>query len=120
MIPYSGNVIDALGLTILPSKLTKLIEKFFTNLVEERINNKSGRQKDFVNLMVDNEISESESSKSTKGLTRNEIIAQLFVFFFAGYETTATSVSATILYMLRNPHYIQKIREEADSLNGIV
>ena len=27
----------------------------------------------------------------SKGITPNEIIAQLFILFFAGYETTATT-----------------------------
>ena len=50
---------------------------------------------------------------SSRGLTPNEILGNLFIFFFAGYETTATTVAANLLYMLRNPQYIEKVRGEA-------
>ena len=47
------------------------------------------------------------------------MIGQLFVFFVAGYETTASTVSNNLLLMLRNPKYIQKLREEADRVEVV-
>ena len=44
------------------------------------------------------------------------MISQTFIFFVAGYETTATSVAATIWMLLKNPSYVQKIRDEANKV----
>ena len=49
-------------------------------------------------------------------MTKDEIISQTFIFFVAGFETTATTLTAAVHLLLQNPDYIQKIREEADSV----
>ena len=47
-------------------------------------------------------------------MTNNEIIAQSFIFFLAGYETTATTITAAIWLLMKNPGYIERMREEAN------
>ena len=47
-------------------------------------------------------------------MTNNEIIAQTFIFFLAGYETTATTITASIWLLMKNPGYVERIREEAN------
>ena len=42
------------------------------------------------------------------------MIAQLFVFFLAGYETTATTVTVILNFLAKHPQYIEKIRKEAE------
>ena len=42
------------------------------------------------------------------------MIAQLFIFFLAGYETTATTVTVILNFLARHPKYIEKIRKEAE------
>ena len=65
---------------------------------------------------VQNQIDEKTAKTSTRGMTQDEIISQTFIFFVAGFETTATTLTAAIYLLLQNPDYIQKIREEADSV----
>ena len=43
----------------------------------------------------------------------NEIPFQLFIFFIAGYETTATAVTVVLKLLAENPKYVEKIRKEA-------
>ena len=50
-------------------------------------------------------------------MATDEMISQTFIFFVAGYETTATSVAATIWMLLKNPSYVQKIRDEANKVD---
>ena len=57
---------------------------------------------------------------TTKGLTNAEIICQTFIFFLAGYETTATTITAAMWQLLKNPMYIDKIRQEATKLQTAV
>ena len=42
------------------------------------------------------------------------MIAQLFIFFVAGYETTATTVTVILNFLAKHPQYIEKIRKEAE------
>ena len=46
-------------------------------------------------------------------MSETEMIAQLFVFFLAGYETTATTVTVILNFLAKHPQYIEKIRKEA-------
>ena len=41
---------------------------------------------------------------------------QLFVFFVAGYETTANTVTSIMYFLAKNPQYIEKLRKEADEI----
>ena len=65
---------------------------------------------------VQNQIDEKTAKTSTRGMTQDEIISQTFIFFVAGFETTATTLTAAIYLLLQNPDYIQRIRKEADSV----
>ena len=47
-------------------------------------------------------------------MSENEMIAQLFIFFIAGYETTATTVTVILDFLAKYPQYIEKIRKEAE------
>jgi len=115
VIPYGGNIMDALGVTSFDTRCLNFFEKFCRDVLNQRKQNKGGRGKDFLNLMLNSEITEKEAIDATKGLTMNEIIGQLFVFFVAGYETTASTVTNSLLYLVRHPKYMEKIREEADN-----
>ena len=47
-------------------------------------------------------------------MSENEMIAQLFIFFLAGYETTATTITAILNFVAKHPQYIEKLRKEAE------
>ena len=75
-----------------------------------------GRKTDFINIMLRSEIAEVAKKTATKGLTQNEMIAQLFIFFAAGYGTSTTAISVVLFYLAKNPQYIKEIRKEAENL----
>ena len=45
---------------------------------------------------------------------------QLFVFFVAGYETTANTMTSILYFLAKNPQYIEKLRQEADEFEAKV
>ena len=51
MIPNGGNIYDALGITIFDTKSQNFYINFAKNLINQRSDVTSGRQKDFLNLM---------------------------------------------------------------------
>ncbi|PVD38376.1 hypothetical protein C0Q70_00990 [Pomacea canaliculata] len=73
------------------------------------------KQTDFLQLLVNAEASEDfvdTAADNGKCLTHNEIIAQMMIFFLAGYETTATTLQYTIYNLALYPDVQQKIVDE--------
>ena len=75
-----------------------------------------GRKTDFINIMLRSEIDEIAKNTASKGITQNEMIAQLFIFFAAGYGTTTTAISVVLFYLAKYPKYISEIRKEAKNV----
>lgn len=65
--------------------------------------------------LLTNLINASEAEKANKqsiGLTDEELLGNMFVFTVAGYETTANTAAAAIVYLARYPKYQAWLREE--------
>ena len=117
MIPYGGEILDAMGLCIWPKSGMKFFENFCTQILKERKNQPDGgRKTDLINIMLRSEIDEIAKKNATKGITQNEMMAQLFIFFAAGYGTTTTAISVVLFYLAKNPKYINEIRKEAENI----
>jgi len=66
---------------------------------------------------------EFSQTSGEKTLSENEILAQALVFFLAGYETTATTLSFCTYELALNPDIQQKLYEEIMSSldsNGVI
>lgn len=48
-------------------------------------------------------------------LTKNEVIAQCILFFIAGYETTASTLSYLLIELANNPSVQDRLAEEIDT-----
>lgn len=114
----------------------KDVSDFFMKIVKETIEYRevSGhRRNDFMQLLIDMKKEEtlttSDSNKDTKdindinSLTFEEIAAQAFVFFFAGFETSSTTLTFTLHLLAHNQHIQNKARESIRNVlikhNGI-
>ncbi|KAJ6636470.1 putative cytochrome P450 6a14 [Pseudolycoriella hygida] len=133
-------------LGILAFFVPKVIEKFKVRQIDEEINDfifsvvkqtldlrekggKAGERKDFMQLMIQlknqgyvsvdkNEENEVESQKSSepKKLNFEEIAAQAFVFFVAGFETSSSTMNFCMYELSKNADAQRKVHEELDSL----
>ncbi|KAH8358421.1 hypothetical protein KR093_000051, partial [Drosophila rubida] len=56
--------------------------------------------------------SAESSSKFLKTMSKDNIAAQLFLFFVAGYETSAATASFTLYELMQNPDVLVKLRED--------
>ncbi|KJZ79493.1 hypothetical protein HIM_00962 [Hirsutella minnesotensis 3608] len=79
--------------------------QFAASFVDGRLAPGSKRGKDMIQAFIDN------------GLTREELMQEVFVETVAGSDTTATAVRSTLLCLLGNPTALFKLRKEID--NGI-
>lgn len=61
---------------------------------------------------------ETTDPQTGRGLTDEEICAELLVFIGAGYDTTATTLAYTLWELGRNPDVQDAVRAEVDALGG--
>ncbi|KAI4459292.1 cytochrome p450 [Holotrichia oblita] len=98
----------------LPIKQVKSeIESFFINAVRSildyRTTNKVKRN-DFIQMFI--EMQEKAKAEGEEGLTLNEIAAQAFVFFLAGFETSSTTMTFCLHELAFNQEIQDKLRKE--------
>ncbi|CAG9819628.1 unnamed protein product [Phaedon cochleariae] len=94
--------------------LSKDIEQFFTKVVDDTIKYRERNnvvRHDFLQMCIDIKNDEEQSGDGTS-LTLEEIVAQSFVFFIAGFETSSTTMTFTLYELAINPDIQEKVRNE--------
>lgn len=89
------------------------IEKFFINAVKDILDYRTTnnvKRNDFIQLFI--ELQEKARIEGTEGFTLNEIAAQAFVFFLAGFETSSTTMTFCLHELAFNQEIQDKLREE--------
>lgn len=100
--------------------MSKTVSNFFMGVVGNNIKNreeKNDNRKDFLNMLIQlkNRGSiEGEISSDVKKLTLNEILAQAFLFFFAGADTSSTTISFALMELARNEKIQERLRKEIE------
>lgn len=114
------------------------VENFFLTVVKQNLKlreEKNVIRKDFFQLLVqlrnaghvesDNQweavVNKDEKSKS---FTTEQVAAQSFFFFLAGFETSSTTISYCLYEMAKNPEIQEKVHEEINTVlakyNGVL
>lgn len=99
-------------------QFSKTLSHFFMNVVGDNVKHRedtNDSRKDFLNMLIQlkNKGSiDGEFSTDVKKLTLNEIMAQAFLFFFAGSDTSSTAISFTLAELSHNQEVQQKLRNE--------
>ncbi|KAF2894458.1 hypothetical protein ILUMI_11720, partial [Ignelater luminosus] len=104
-----------LRLVILPKEATK----FFMRIIKETIGYRERNnvvRKDFMQLLIDIRNNVKDDQGKGIGLTFEELAAQAFVFFIAGYETSSTTMTFCLFELASNPDIQQKVREEIEEV----
>ncbi|CAD7079524.1 unnamed protein product [Hermetia illucens] len=99
--------------------VSKEIEDFFMGLVRETISYREKnnvRRNDFMDLLIRLKNGEALDERSQKlgRVTFEEIAAQAFVFFVAGFETSSTNMLFTLYELALNPDIQEKARREIE------
>ncbi|XP_049535736.1 probable cytochrome P450 6a14 [Anopheles darlingi] len=98
------------------------VTKFFMNIVDETINFREQndvKRNDFMNLLLQiknkgklDDENGASVGKGGVGLTREELAAQVFIFFLAGFETSSTTMNFCLYELVKNPDIQERLREE--------
>ncbi|XP_023022392.2 probable cytochrome P450 6a23 [Leptinotarsa decemlineata] len=135
---FKGSIrgqIKALMLMTLPNKFlhaigfkltNKTTEDFLMNMVRKTVDYREKNniyRKDFMHLLLQlknrgkvtddaNITKEEEKNKGSDTLSFNEVAAQCLVFFIAGFETSATTMTFALLELSLNQDIQDRLRQE--------
>ncbi|XP_052891059.1 probable cytochrome P450 6a13 [Anopheles moucheti] len=98
------------------------VESFFLNLVRETVEYREThnvKRNDFLNLLLQIkntgklwEQEEEHVGKGEVGMTQNELAAQVFIFFLAGFETSSTTMNFCLYELAKNCELQERLRQE--------
>lgn len=105
-------LMKGLGLKVFPGDVSGFFRKLTASTVEYR--EKSGvRRNDFINLML-----EIRNKNGEEGLTMDELSAQCFIFFTAGFETSSATMNFCLHELALNPFIQNRLRHEIEQVIG--
>lgn len=96
------------------------INDFFMNITKETVQYREKhniKRKDFLDLLIQLKNTgklEEENMLTEEKLSFEELAAQSFVFFIAGYETSSTTMTFALYELAQHPELQDKLREEVD------
>lgn len=101
--------------------INQKVDAFFRNLVKETVEyreNNNVTRNDFMQLLIQlknkgvvDESETTEESSNTK-LSINEVAAQAFLFFLAGFETSSTTMTFCLYELAKNPEIQERARQD--------
>ncbi|KAK5641166.1 hypothetical protein RI129_009713 [Pyrocoelia pectoralis] len=98
-----------LGVVLFPQDSTS----FFFNVVRDTVKYRrenNVRRKDMLQIVMD--LEQPDGTRDENSLTIEEIAAQAFVFFLAGFETSSTTMTFCLYELATNLDVQQKVRDE--------
>lgn len=102
----------ALGVQFNTTEVNEFVMQLVKKTIKYRRENNVHRN-DFMQLMME---LYKEDDASGDGLTIEDIAAQSFVFFFAGFETSSTTMTYALYELAMNPSVQTELRAEIESV----
>ncbi|KAL3832686.1 hypothetical protein ACJMK2_024307, partial [Sinanodonta woodiana] len=124
LFPRLAPLLTKLGLGFWPNDSVQFFVSRTKEIIEDRKKGINTGRVDFIQLLLNAEEEvqednrESGSQSSSKRLDMGEILGQAFIFFIAGYDTTATLLTFFLYAMAVHPEIQEKLTEELDSVLG--
>ncbi|KAF2894454.1 hypothetical protein ILUMI_11716 [Ignelater luminosus] len=104
-----------IGIKTTPDEVTEFLLNVIQEAVKYREQNNIMR-KDFLQLLIEIKNSVKDENGKGIGLTTNELAAQAFVFFAAGYETSSTTMTFCLFELTQNLEIQQNVRDEINKV----
>lgn len=92
----------------------KDVEQFFMGIVKETVQYRESTdtvRKDFMNLLIG-----LKNEPAGQNITMNELAAQTFIFFVAGFETSSTVMTFALYEMTLQPDIQRKARDQVNRI----
>ncbi|CAH1726896.1 unnamed protein product [Chironomus riparius] len=100
-----------LRLKLLPNEVSEFFRGIVRETVEYRTQNKIERN-DFLDLLL--KVKEGQSDEDI--LTIDQIAAQCFLFFIAGFETSSSTATFVLYNLVQHPEIQEKVKNEIETI----
>ncbi|XP_020798127.1 probable cytochrome P450 6a14 [Drosophila serrata] len=110
-----------LRMKVLPDELTKFFMGAVKSTIDYRLKN-GVKRNDFIDQLIELRAEDEEAAKKgkgidlSKGLTLEQMAAQSFVFFVAGFETSSSTIGFCLYELALHPEIQQRLREEIETV----
>uniref|UniRef100_A0A1I8Q4F9 Cytochrome P450 n=1 Tax=Stomoxys calcitrans TaxID=35570 RepID=A0A1I8Q4F9_STOCA len=118
----NGQLAKKLGMKLFPDDLTDFFMNVIRQTVDYRLKN-NVKGNDFMDLLIEMKAKDEEMARASKGidlshgLTIEQMAAQTFVFFLAGFDTSSTTMAFALYELACNQKIQDELRNEIlDSL----
>ncbi|XP_023312930.1 cytochrome P450 6A1-like, partial [Anoplophora glabripennis] len=101
---YAPKISQKIGVKIVQREVSKFFLRTVSDTVSHREKN-NVRRNDLLQILIDIKNSEEK-------LSMNELVAQVFLFFIAGFETSSMTTSMTLFELSNNQKLQEKLRRE--------
>jgi len=130
-LPFLVKPLSKIGISIFPKEVTQFFVDVINKLMDQRHAGEKEKSVDFLQLMMNSSEKEGTGEEGTndtkawddksdnskpKGLTHEELLAQGFLFFLAGFETTANTLSLLAYSLATHPECQEKLIKEIDAV----
>uniref|UniRef100_A0A669D5K0 unspecific monooxygenase n=1 Tax=Oreochromis niloticus TaxID=8128 RepID=A0A669D5K0_ORENI len=112
--PIFLPLLERLGVSLFPKSSTAFLKSVAEKVKAERNSSSQVWTNTQLSIIINTIFSHSSSNKH-KGLTEHEIISQVTMFVFAGYETSAIALVFLAYSLARNPEIMKRLQREIDS-----
>ncbi|XP_005523070.1 PREDICTED: cytochrome P450 3A9-like [Pseudopodoces humilis] len=120
IFPFLIPVMAKMNVNIFPKDAVDFFMRSIAKIKQEREKEAHKGRVDFLQLMIESQRSDSQGNKeanhSNKALTDTEVLAQAFIFIFAGYEPTSNSLGYLAYELALHPDVQEKVLQEIDTV----
>ncbi|GJQ73209.1 Cyp6a9 [Trypoxylus dichotomus] len=103
------NLAKKFGVLNMEKEIADFFTKVATDTYSYRKKNNIQRS-DFMQLLM--EMKDNDSDRSMSALSMNEFVAQVILFFIAGFDTSSVTLSFCLFCLASNKEVQEKLREE--------
>ncbi|NWW10005.1 CP3A9 protein, partial [Oreocharis arfaki] len=120
VFPFVTPVLAKMNVSFFPTDAVDFFMRSIAKIKQEREKEAHKGRVDFLQLMIESQHSSSqgnnEANHSYKALTDTEVLAQAFIFIFAGYEPTSNTLGYLAYELALHPDVQQKVLQEIDTV----
>ncbi|NXW78845.1 CP3A9 protein, partial [Hirundo rustica] len=120
VFPFLTPVMAKMNINLFPNDAVDFFMRSLAKIKQEREKEAHKGRVDFLQLMIESQRSASqeknEENHSYKALTDIEVLAQAFIFIFAGYEPTSNTLGFLAYELALHPDVQEKVLQEIDTV----